>query len=156
MYHSAIIIGFLYFFMYIYKINHFKSNNKIPGLFRISRTHTKPALMLWYYTGLGHIHSLVPWLYNYCFSKSSGREVQPWLHFTQSKTWFSLVPSDWGIWASPLKTDQDSSSGLLPRYHLILSRPRRASLMVPLPHRADKKFLSSRLIMYSRWLCNLH
>ena len=29
-------------------------------------------------------------------------------------SWFPLVPSDWGIWASPLETDQDSCPGLPP------------------------------------------
>ena len=96
-------------------------------------------------------------------NKRSGREVQPlaalyptvrlspWrqvreistpgcgppdLYSTQEDhpSWFPLVPSDWGIWASPPETDQDSCPGWLPLVpHSILSPPRRASLLVPLP-----------------------
>jgi len=44
-----------------------------------------------------------------------------------------LVPIDWGIWASPPETDQDTCLGGYHQYHLILSPPRRASLLVPLP-----------------------
>ena len=95
-------------------------------------------------------------------NKRSGREVQPlaalyptvrlspWrqvreistpgcgppdLYSTQEDhpSWFPLVPSDWGIWASPPETDQDSCPGWLPPVPHNLVFPRRASLLVPFP-----------------------
>ena len=47
--------------------------------------------------------------------------------------WFPLVPSDWGKWASPPETDQDSCPGWLPPVPLDLVPPRRAFLLVSLP-----------------------
>ena len=35
-------------------------------------------------------------------------------------SWFPLVPSDWGIWVSPLETDQESCPGWLPSVPLDL------------------------------------
>ena len=63
-----------------------------------------------------------------------GLPVTPDLYSTLEvhPSWFPLVPSDWGIWASPLETDQDSCPGL-PPVPLNLVSPRRASLSVPLP-----------------------
>ena len=59
----------------------------------------------------------------------------PDLYSTQEghPSWFPLVPSDWGIWALPPETDQDSCPGWLPPVPLDLVSPRRASLLVPLP-----------------------
>ena len=64
-----------------------------------------------------------------------GPPVPPDLYPTLQKghpSWFPLVPSDCGIWASSPETDQDSCQGGYSRYHSILSPPRRASLLVPL------------------------
>ena len=95
-------------------------------------------------------------------NKRSGREVQPlaalyptvrlspWrqvreistpgcgppdLYSTQEDhpSWSPLVPSNWGIWASPPETDQDSCPEWLPPVPHNLVFPRRASLLVPFP-----------------------
>ena len=54
-----------------------------------------------------------------------GPPVPPDLYSTLEvhPTWFPLVPSDWGIWASPLETDQDSCPGWLPQVPLNLVSP---------------------------------
>ena len=45
-----------------------------------------------------------------------GPPVPPDLYSTQEghPSWFPLVPCDWGIWASPLETDQGSCPGWIP------------------------------------------
>ena len=64
-----------------------------------------------------------------------GPPVTPDLYSTQDghPSRFPLVPSDWGIWASPPETTRTPVQGGYPQYHSILSPPRRASLLVPLP-----------------------
>ena len=69
-------------------------------------------------------------------TRGCGPPVPPDLYSTLQEghpSWFPLVPSDWGIWASPPETDQESCSGWLPRVPLDLVSPRKASLLVPLP-----------------------
>ena len=45
----------------------------------------------------------------------------------------ALVPSDWGIWASPPETDQDSCPGWLPLVPLDSCLPQEGFFLVPLP-----------------------
>ena len=51
--------------------------------------------------------------------------VPPDLYSTDKghPSWFPLVPSDWGIWASPPETDQDSCTVWLPLVPLDLVSP---------------------------------
>ena len=58
----------------------------------------------------------------------------PDLYSTQEDhaSWFPLVPSDWGIWASPPETDQDSCPGWLPPVPLDLVSPQEGSSPGPL------------------------
>ena len=80
-------------------------------------------------------------------SLSPWRQVRKNIHSmvsTPSPTWsvlrpggppllVPLVPSDWGIWASPPETIRTPVQGGYPRYHSIFPPTRRASLLVPLP-----------------------
>ena len=61
--------------------------------------------------------------------------VPPGLYSTQEgqPSWFPLVPSDWGIWASPPETDQDSCPGWLPLVPLDSCLPQEGFFLVPLP-----------------------
>ena len=58
----------------------------------------------------------------------------PDLYSTQEghPSWFPLVPSDWGIWASPTETDRDSCPGWLPPVPLDLVSPREGFSPGPL------------------------
>ena len=107
-------------------------------------------------------------------NKRSGREVQPlaalyptvrlspWrqvreistpgcgppdLYSTQEDhpSWFPLVPSDWGIWASPPETDQDSCPGWLPLVPLNLVSPQEGFSPGPLTPRF-KRFPATRIL----------
>ena len=65
-----------------------------------------------------------------------GSPVPPDLCSTRQEghpSWFPLVASDWGIWASLPENDQDSCPGWLPPVPPDLVSPRRASLPTPLP-----------------------
>ena len=47
-------------------------------------------------------------------------------------SWFPLVPSDWGIWASPPETDQDSCPGWISPVPLDLVSPQEGLSPAPL------------------------
>ena len=54
-------------------------------------------------------------------------------------SWFPLVPSDWGIWASPPGDwSGPPVQGDYPRYHSIMSPPRRASLQACVSQKTRK------------------
>ena len=59
-------------------------------------------------------------------------------------SWFPLVPSDWGIWASPPETDQDSCPGWLPPVPLDLVSPQEGFSPGPLTPRF-KRFPATRI-----------
>ena len=76
-----------------------------------------------------------------------GPPVPPDLYSTQEDhaSWFPLVPSDWGIWALPLETDQDSCPGWLPPVPLDLVSPQEGSSPGPLTPRF-KCFPATRIL----------
>ena len=111
-------------------------------------TYKSPTLFVFYCRGI--VFPVSP------LSTIHGREVQhldapyptvrlsPWRQVRKTSIpgcgplrghpcWFPLVSSDWGIWASPLEIDQDPIQGAYPWYNSIMSPPRRASRLVPLP-----------------------
>ena len=59
-----------------------------------------------------------------------GPPVPPDLYSTQEghPSWFPLVPSDWGIWASPLETDQGSCPGWIPLVSINVVSPQEGIL----------------------------
>ena len=63
-----------------------------------------------------------------------GPPVPPDLYSTQEghPSWFPLVPSDWGIWASPPETDQDSCPGWISPVPLDLVSPQGGLSPAPL------------------------
>ena len=76
-----------------------------------------------------------------------GPPVPPDLYSTQEDhaSWFPLVPSDWGIWASPPETDQDSCPGWLPPVPLDLVSPQEGSSPGPFTPRF-KCFPATRIL----------
>ena len=73
--------------------------------------------------------------------------VPPDLYSSQEghPSWFPLVPSDWGIWASPQETDQDSCPGWLPPVALDLVSPQEGFSPSPLTPRF-KCFPATRIL----------
>ena len=63
--------------------------------------------------------------------------VPPYLYSTEKghTSWFPLVHSDWGMWASPPETDQDSCPGWLPPVPLNLVSPQEGFSPGPLTPR---------------------
>ena len=80
-----------------------------------------------------YISSIIPCDRKY--SQSEYRSTSWW--FFKESVWAMSPPNfstdDWGIWASPPETTRTPVQGGYPQYHSILSPPRRASLLVPLP-----------------------
>ena len=76
-----------------------------------------------------------------------GPPVPPDLYSTQEDhpSWFPLVPSDWGIWASPPETDQDSCPGWLPPVPLNLVSSQEGFSPGPLTPRF-KHFPATRIL----------
>ena len=77
-----------------------------------------------------------------------GSPVPPDLCSTRQEghpSWFPLVPSDWGIWASPPETDQDSCPGWLPPVPLDLVSPQEGFSPGPLTPRF-KRFPATRIL----------
>ena len=76
-----------------------------------------------------------------------GPPVPPDQYSTQEghPSWFPLVPSDWGIWASPPETDQDSCPGWLPPVPLDLVSPQEGFSPGPLTPRF-KRFPATRIL----------
>ena len=81
----------------------------------------------------------------------------PDLYSTQEgqPSWFPLVRNDWGIWASPPETDQDSCPGWLPPVPLDLVSPREGFSPGPLTPRL-RHFPATRILpitfcMFSVW-----
>ena len=68
-------------------------------------------------------------------------------------SWFSLAPSDWGIWASPLETDQDSPPGWLPLVPLDLVSPQEGfspgSLTPRFKHLPASRILPIKFCVFS-------
>ena len=76
-----------------------------------------------------------------------GPPVPPDLYSTQEghPSWFPLVLGDWGIWASPPETDQDSCPGWLPPVPLDLVSPQEGFSPGPLIPRF-KRFPATRIL----------
>ena len=77
--------------------------------------------------------------------------------WTLGPTWsvlYPLVPSDWGIWASTLETDQDSFPGWLPRVPLDLISPQEGFSTAP-PTPRFKCFPATRILptLFVCFLC---
>ena len=81
------------------------------------------------------------------FTPGCGPPVPPDLYSTQEDhaSWFPLVPIDWGIWASPPETDQDSCPGWLPPVPLDLVSPQEGFSPGPLTPRF-KRFPATRIL----------
>ena len=60
-------------------------------------------------------------------------------------SWFPLVPSDWGIWASAPETGQDSCTGWLPPVPLDLVSPQEGFSPGPLTPRFER-FPATRIL----------
>ena len=78
---------------------------------------------------------------------SPWRQVWKNIHSTQegNPSWFPLVPSDWGIWASSPETDQDSCPGKLPLVPLDLVSSQEGFSPSPLSPRF-KGFPATRIL----------
>ena len=83
-----------------------------------------------------------------------GPTVPPDLYSSQEGhiSWFPLVPSDWGIWASPPGTDHDSCPGWLPPVPLDLVSPQEGFSLSPLTPRF-KCFPATRILPITSVLC---
>ena len=89
-----------------------------------------------------------------CFISTPGWSlVPPGLYSTEEgyPSWFLLVPSDWGIGASPLETDQDSCPGWLPRVPLDSCLPLEGFFLVPLPLDLSASLLPVSFFVFSVW-----
>ena len=76
-----------------------------------------------------------------CLISTPGCDV--WFHLvctppSRVPSWFPLVPSDWGIWASPLETEQESCPGWLPLVPLNLVSSQEGFSPGPLTPRFER------------------
>ena len=97
-------------------------------------------------TGLEKMHSRV-WTSGPTWSVPHPADGHPSL--------FPLVPSDWGIWASPPESDQDSFPGWLPSVPIDLVSPQEGFSPGPLTLRfkrfPDTWILSITFCVFSGW-----
>ena len=84
-----------------------------------------------------------------------GPLVPPDLYSTEEglASWFPLVPSDWGIWASTPDTDQDSCPWWLPPVPLDLVSPKEDFSAGPLTPRF-KRFSATRILPITFCVCS--